>query len=203
MLLSLVRTAAVGHFRDVRRAVVALSRARLGLYVFGRAALFAQCAELAPALGGLLKGVGVAAAAAAAASKAGGGAGAEAEAGGAAASKAKANGGSSCSSPPTSSAAAAASPALPLGLALHPDERYGSCPRRAGDPGASVPVPCASPQEFAALVAGMSGAAERALWAAASAGAGGGGAPAGVPDAGAVVEEEEEEEEVEEDADAE
>lgn len=36
VLLSLVRTRAVGHIRDVRRLVVAMSRARLGLYVFGR-----------------------------------------------------------------------------------------------------------------------------------------------------------------------
>ncbi len=36
ILLSLVRTTAVGHLRDVRRLVVAMSRARLGLYVFCR-----------------------------------------------------------------------------------------------------------------------------------------------------------------------
>ena len=36
VLLSLVRTKAVGHIRDMRRLVVAVSRARLGLYVFGR-----------------------------------------------------------------------------------------------------------------------------------------------------------------------
>lgn len=53
VLLSLVRTRAVGHLRDVRRLVVALSRARLGLYVFGRQALFASAAELQPALGQL------------------------------------------------------------------------------------------------------------------------------------------------------
>lgn len=49
ILLSLVRTKAVGHLRDVRRLVVAMSRARLGLYVFARAALFANCFELTPA----------------------------------------------------------------------------------------------------------------------------------------------------------
>lgn len=49
-MLSLVRTKAVGHIRDVRRLVVALSRARLGLYVFGRMSLFKPCAEMAPAL---------------------------------------------------------------------------------------------------------------------------------------------------------
>ena len=34
ILLSLVRTKSVGHVRDVRRLVVSVSRARLGLYVF-------------------------------------------------------------------------------------------------------------------------------------------------------------------------
>ncbi len=50
ILLSLVRTRAVGHLRDVRRLVVATSRARLGLYVFGRRELFANCYELRPAM---------------------------------------------------------------------------------------------------------------------------------------------------------
>jgi len=36
VLLSLVRTKTVGHLRDVRRLIVAMSRARLGLYVFCR-----------------------------------------------------------------------------------------------------------------------------------------------------------------------
>ena len=49
ILLSLVRTRQVGHLRDVRRLVVAMSRARLGLYVFGRTSLFANCFELTPA----------------------------------------------------------------------------------------------------------------------------------------------------------
>lgn len=48
ILLSLVRTKAVGHLRDVRRLVVAMSRARLGLYIFGRVALFRNCFELQP-----------------------------------------------------------------------------------------------------------------------------------------------------------
>ena len=48
VLLSLVRTRIVGHLRDVRRLVVAMSRARLGLYVFGRKELFANCYELQP-----------------------------------------------------------------------------------------------------------------------------------------------------------
>ncbi|XP_017104861.2 RNA helicase aquarius [Drosophila bipectinata] len=46
ILISLVRTKAVGHLRDVRRLVVAMSRARLGLYVFGRVSLFKNCLEL-------------------------------------------------------------------------------------------------------------------------------------------------------------
>jgi len=55
ILLSLVRTRAVGHLRDVRRLVVAMSRARLGLYVFARASLFANCFELTPAFKLLLE----------------------------------------------------------------------------------------------------------------------------------------------------
>jgi intron-binding protein aquarius len=55
VLLSLVRTKSVGHLRDVRRLVVALSRARLGLYVFCRQALFASCLELQPAFALLAK----------------------------------------------------------------------------------------------------------------------------------------------------
>ena len=49
ILLSLVRTKAVGHLRDVRRLVVAMSRARLGLYIFARVSLFKNCYELQPA----------------------------------------------------------------------------------------------------------------------------------------------------------
>lgn len=49
ILLSLVRTKAVGHLRDVRRLVVAMSRARLGLYIFARVSLFQNCYELTPA----------------------------------------------------------------------------------------------------------------------------------------------------------
>ncbi|CAI5484003.1 unnamed protein product [Closterium sp. Yama58-4] len=48
ILLSLVRTRTVGHLRDVRRLVVAMSRARLGLYCFCRRSLFEQCYELQP-----------------------------------------------------------------------------------------------------------------------------------------------------------
>ncbi|CAJ0946367.1 unnamed protein product, partial [Mesorhabditis belari] len=49
IILSLVRTSNIGHIRDVRRLVVALSRARLGLIVLGRASLFRNCYELTPA----------------------------------------------------------------------------------------------------------------------------------------------------------
>lgn len=54
ILLSMVRTEAVGHVRDIRRLVVALSRARLGLYVFGKQALFENCYELSTAFSLLL-----------------------------------------------------------------------------------------------------------------------------------------------------
>lgn len=39
----------MGYLRDVRRLTVALSRARLGLYVLGRLDVFASCYELKPA----------------------------------------------------------------------------------------------------------------------------------------------------------
>eukprot|EP00088_Acartia_fossae_P071181 TRINITY_DN971_c0_g1_i1.p1 TRINITY_DN971_c0_g1~~TRINITY_DN971_c0_g1_i1.p1 ORF type:complete len:1287 (+),score=326.77 TRINITY_DN971_c0_g1_i1:467-3862(+) len=55
ILLSLVRTYNVGHLRDVRRLVVAMSRARLGLYVFARVNLFKNCFELQPAFNILMK----------------------------------------------------------------------------------------------------------------------------------------------------
>jgi len=55
ILLSLVRTKTVGHLRDVRRLVVAMSRARLGLYVYCRKSLFENCYELTPAFSKLLQ----------------------------------------------------------------------------------------------------------------------------------------------------
>jgi intron-binding protein aquarius len=55
VLLSLVRTKTVGHLRDVRRLVVALSRARLGLYVFCRAEVFVNCFELRPAFAQMME----------------------------------------------------------------------------------------------------------------------------------------------------
>ncbi|KAJ2745054.1 hypothetical protein GGI20_002463 [Coemansia sp. BCRC 34301] len=54
VLLSLVRTRAVGHVRDLRRLTVALSRARLGLYVFGCRSVFESCFELQPTMKRLL-----------------------------------------------------------------------------------------------------------------------------------------------------
>ncbi|XP_076165553.1 RNA helicase aquarius isoform X2 [Ptiloglossa arizonensis] len=54
ILLSLVKTRAVGHLRDARRLVVAMSRARLGLYVFARVSLFKNCFELTPAFDQLM-----------------------------------------------------------------------------------------------------------------------------------------------------
>lgn len=50
ILLSLVRTESIGHLRDVRRLVVAVSRARVGLYVFCRQALFASSHDLKPTM---------------------------------------------------------------------------------------------------------------------------------------------------------
>jgi intron-binding protein aquarius len=55
VIVSLVRTKAVGHIRDVRRLIVAMSRARLGLFVLGRARLFSSCLELKPTFSKLLE----------------------------------------------------------------------------------------------------------------------------------------------------
>lgn len=46
VILSLTRTSTVGYLRDIRRLTVALSRARLGLYILGRRELFESCFEL-------------------------------------------------------------------------------------------------------------------------------------------------------------
>jgi intron-binding protein aquarius len=45
----------VGYLRDVRRMTVALSRARLGLYILGRREVFEACPELRPAFDLLLQ----------------------------------------------------------------------------------------------------------------------------------------------------
>ncbi|PHH54947.1 Intron-binding protein aquarius [Ceratocystis fimbriata CBS 114723] len=50
VIVSLTRTRRVGYLRDLRRLTVGLSRARLGLYVLGRRAVFESCVELRPAL---------------------------------------------------------------------------------------------------------------------------------------------------------
>ena len=46
IILSLTRTRQPGYLRDVRRLTVALSRARLGLYILGRRAVFQSSPEL-------------------------------------------------------------------------------------------------------------------------------------------------------------
>ncbi|KXS09989.1 P-loop containing nucleoside triphosphate hydrolase protein [Gonapodya prolifera JEL478] len=55
ILLSLVRTRSVGHLRDIRRLIVAMSRARLGLYIFCNKKLFQNCQDLAPTFSKLLE----------------------------------------------------------------------------------------------------------------------------------------------------
>jgi intron-binding protein aquarius len=55
VILSLTRTSRVGYLRDVRRLTVALSRARLGLYILGRREVFESCFELRQAFDLLLK----------------------------------------------------------------------------------------------------------------------------------------------------
>ena len=55
VVLSLTRTRSVGYLGDVRRLLVGVSRAKLGLYVFCRAALFRECVELKPILDVLLE----------------------------------------------------------------------------------------------------------------------------------------------------
>ncbi|CAK7563699.1 MAG: hypothetical protein SEPTF4163_001574 [Sporothrix epigloea] len=55
IILSLTRTLRVGYLRDIRRLTVALSRARLGLYVLGRREIFEACYELRAAFQVLLQ----------------------------------------------------------------------------------------------------------------------------------------------------
>lgn len=55
IILSLTRTSKVGYLRDIRRLTVALSRARLGLYIVGRREVFEGCYELREAFQMLLK----------------------------------------------------------------------------------------------------------------------------------------------------
>ncbi|KAI8155775.1 RNA helicase aquarius [Colletotrichum sp. SAR 10_70] len=54
VILSLTRTSKVGYLRDIRRMTVALSRARLGLYILGRRETFEACYELRQAFEQLL-----------------------------------------------------------------------------------------------------------------------------------------------------
>ncbi|KAI1346886.1 hypothetical protein F5Y01DRAFT_296746 [Xylaria sp. FL0043] len=55
VILSLTRTSRVGYLRDIRRLTVALSRARLGLYIVGRREVFEACYELRSAFDLLLQ----------------------------------------------------------------------------------------------------------------------------------------------------
>lgn len=55
VILSLTRTTKVGYLRDIRRLTVALSRARLGLYILGRRVVFEACFELKEAFDRLLR----------------------------------------------------------------------------------------------------------------------------------------------------
>ncbi|RFU35852.1 hypothetical protein B7463_g493, partial [Scytalidium lignicola] len=55
IILSLTRTSRVGYLRDIRRLTVALSRARLGLYILGRREVFESCLELRQAFDILLQ----------------------------------------------------------------------------------------------------------------------------------------------------
>jgi intron-binding protein aquarius len=55
IILSLTRTSRVGYLRDVRRMTVAVSRARLGLYVLGCRDVFEACPEIRPAFDILLQ----------------------------------------------------------------------------------------------------------------------------------------------------
>ncbi|KAK6369596.1 hypothetical protein LTS17_009502 [Exophiala oligosperma] len=50
VIVSMTRTRSVGYLRDIRRLTVALSRARLGLYILGRRELFETCYEMKPAM---------------------------------------------------------------------------------------------------------------------------------------------------------
>ena len=51
----MTRTSRVGYLRDIRRLTVALSRARLGLYILGRREIFENCFELKEAFGRLFQ----------------------------------------------------------------------------------------------------------------------------------------------------
>ncbi|KUI54330.1 Intron-binding protein aquarius [Cytospora mali] len=55
VILSLTRTSKVGYLRDIRRLTVALSRARLGMYILGRREVFESCYELRQAFELLLQ----------------------------------------------------------------------------------------------------------------------------------------------------
>jgi len=50
VLISMVKTVKIGHISDVRRLTVAMSRARLGIYIFGRIRLISNCYDIRPSL---------------------------------------------------------------------------------------------------------------------------------------------------------
>jgi intron-binding protein aquarius len=54
IILSLTRTSRPGYLRDIRRLTVALSRARLGLYILGRREVFTSTPDLSTAFAALL-----------------------------------------------------------------------------------------------------------------------------------------------------
>ena len=56
VILSLVRTKKIGYLRDIRRFIVSLSRARKGLFIFGKWDLFSNCLELKDTFDILKKG---------------------------------------------------------------------------------------------------------------------------------------------------
>jgi intron-binding protein aquarius len=55
VLLSLVRTESLGYLADIRRVIVAVSRARYGLYIFGYCPLFEKSVSWLPVLARLLQ----------------------------------------------------------------------------------------------------------------------------------------------------
>lgn len=59
IIMSLVRTTRIGYLRDLRRLTVALSRARLGLYILGRRSVLTAIPELQQALDRLLSPGGI------------------------------------------------------------------------------------------------------------------------------------------------
>ncbi|EMR11305.1 hypothetical protein PNEG_00334 [Pneumocystis murina B123] len=55
IILSLTRTKSLGYLKELERLIVAVSRARLGLYILGRRSIFESCFELKPIISRVLK----------------------------------------------------------------------------------------------------------------------------------------------------